>query len=351
MSTLKLSENRLRRPPDQNPYRLPEPLAVVWRKLGKPTLHGNGPWYCSVLVSPALSLAMTDHMCPRNANGTYSEVIVRDLAELMTRGRWLANTDPIIYTISGKQIQGNHRFMAIRRANCTISFNAILGVPDEAERELGRVFAWSRSDLIGEDKRTTAVAMIAAKRANGNLSVTLGRGYDIDIAVMAEIYREAMVELFSKIPSNKKKFTRAAIAFALVEGLIIDRSYNGHTQRTDAFISAMVGDFPDCRWGHLHNQYILNSVSGSVEAQIKDYHSTVCSLKRALVEYEYTVDTKGRHPDKESSSAEWGSLSAGINLQAHLDNYITERVAAIKQTEPLFGADSTLFKKLMSRLV
>jgi hypothetical protein len=329
-----------------NPYNLPAQLFEVWHLMGRPQMWGDGtlPWYGRVIINEQRVTALERFMRARNPNGRFSKTIIDDLAEIMLRGAWVPDSDPITWLVSSVQAQGNHRFLAVKKAKVSISFNFQLGVANEAEHELGRVFPWKRCDLIQETGRTVAVAMLACKSFLGSLKATLGRGYDSDIKLVSEMYRDNLNYTFALIPDNVKRFSRTAISLAVLEGAIIDQQMNGSTETTERFVKSMRGELgAACPWGNLFNKFVIDHETGSTSSQKMEYHSAVLALKRALLKIPFKKDSMNKNPDKSSDTAEWGNLSGGAMLQTNLDEVIATRVEMIRETNPKFGAGTKVF--------
>jgi hypothetical protein len=338
---------------NSNPYNLTRNLLEVWTALGRPALFGDGslPWCGRAVINEERVAALEPFMQARGQNGKFSKVIIDDLAELMTRGRWIPNSDPLTWLRSGMLAQGNHRLKAVKKAKVALSFSFQLGVANEAEHELGRVFPWKRSDLLQENRRTVAVALLACKNFFGNLKETLGRGYDSDIKLIAEIFRDHMEYTFSLVPENVKRFSRTAITLALMEGAIIDQRVNGSTEVTENFVKGMCAQ-PNapCAWGSLFNKFVIDHRAGSVGSQSLEYHSAVLALKRAILGVPYKMSARNKHPDKSSESAEWGNLSAGEILQPELDFVIAERIEQLREANPTFGEGTKVFPAIVRRI-
>lgn len=321
--------------------------------MGQPQMWGDGtlPWYGRVVINEEKVTALEPFMRARNPNGRFSKTIIDDLAEIMLRGGWVPNSDPITWLASGIQAQGNHRFKAVKKAKMSISFNFQLGVDNKAENELGRVFAWKRCDLLQETGRTVAVAMLACKSFFSSLKATLGRGYDSDIKLVAELYRDNMNYTFALIPDNVKRFSRTAITLAVMEAAIIDQEMHGSTEITERFVKSMRGELgSSCPWGNLFNKFVIDHETGSTSAQKLEYHSAVLSLKRALLNVPFHKDSKSKNPDKSSDTAEWGNLSVGEGMQTYLDEVIARRVEMIRETNPKFGAGTKVFPIIVRRI-
>lgn len=336
-----------------NPYQLTRNLFEVWTALGKPALFGDGslPWCGRAVINEERVNALESSMQARGPNGKFSKVIIDDLAELMARGRWIPNSDPLTWLRSGTLAQGNHRLKALKKAKVAISFSFQLGVANEAEHELGRVFPWKRSDLIQESRRTVAVSLLACKNFFGNLKETLGRGYDSDIKLVAQIFRHHMDYTFSLVPENVKRFSRTAITLALMEGSIIDQSLNGSTEATENFVRGMLAQAnAPCEWGSLFNKFVIDHRAGSVGSQSLEYHSAVLALKRAILGVPFKMDARNKHPDKSSESAEWGNLSAGQMLQSELDFVLAERINELRMVNPDFGEGTKVFHSIVKRI-
>lgn len=113
-------------------------------------------------ITPQMAQEFLNHNASFNRTPTKNKV--KEYADLMESGKWNENIsrvhDPIVISTNGELINGQHRCMAIVRANVTIGSMVVFGVPADTYQYFDGGVARKAGDFI-EGKNKNAIAALA----------------------------------------------------------------------------------------------------------------------------------------------------------------------------------------------
>lgn len=129
----------------------------------------------NILVTPSIA---EDYLSKNTQNRSVSVHRVLAYADDMANGRWKFNPLPIVFSISGKLIDGQHRLLAIIKAGVPVESVVMFGAPDES------------MDIIdsGKPRSASDVLKIDGVADSNNVCATAKRiiGYDNGLAAILQ---------------------------------------------------------------------------------------------------------------------------------------------------------------------
>jgi hypothetical protein len=87
----------------------------------------DGLQACLETITPAYARMVLEREDP---NRRIQLIWVNSYARDMSEGRWLSNGQPVIFSDTGKLLDGKHRFLACVKANVSFTTMVVRGVPD-----------------------------------------------------------------------------------------------------------------------------------------------------------------------------------------------------------------------------
>ena len=114
-----------------------------------------------VTVTPA----MAEEWVKQNTkNRKVSFKYVRFLADQIRRGQWIPNGQTVVFGVSGRLLDGQHRLLAIAEAGVPVQLLVVRGVPDEAFNTVDTGRVRTVSDALGISGEVNATTLAAAAR-------------------------------------------------------------------------------------------------------------------------------------------------------------------------------------------
>lgn len=214
-------------------------------------------------------------------NNTYnrplSDVYVNALADQMKRGQWRMNGEPVIFSGSGRLLDGQHRLAAIVRSGVSVEMAVTRGVDEDTfatidtgkGRTAGDVFA-----IAGIRNYVVIAAGLAkfAMMAKGyNNFLDGSSNYKIRKItrqdLLDEYYRTP--ELYQDISRSVDRFYKAgrlmksSEIFAVMAYLIKVKHHSRHS--VEAFFTALcVGSYSDCKTINIYRNMLIRDMSSQV---------------------------------------------------------------------------------------
>ena len=211
-------------------------------------------------------------------NRPLSKVYVNALADQMKRGQWRMNGEPVIFSGSGRLLDGQHRLAAIAKSGVSVEMAVTRGVDEDAfatidtgkGRTAGDVFA------IAGIRNYVVIAAGLAKLAmmvkgqnnlfDGSSNYKVG-GKITRQDLLDEYYRTP--ELYQDISRSVDKFykagriMKASAIFAVMAYLIKVKHHSQH--EVEAFSTALcIGTYSDCGVINNYRNMLIRDMSSQV---------------------------------------------------------------------------------------
>ena len=116
-----------------------------------------------ILLTPELAKKyMKQNYClNRNIRATEVNELCRDIREGNWNPKLSEVQDPIMFSLDGKMINGQHRCLAVITANKPVRITVAKDVPEDLYPLLDRGTKRNLADAIGKEKNSTSIAAIA----------------------------------------------------------------------------------------------------------------------------------------------------------------------------------------------
>lgn len=252
----------------------------------------TGKEYEIVTVTPEIA---SDWIRLNKSNRPIRQNFIAKYADIMMEGNWLADSiDPITFDKEGNLINGQHRLLAIQRANKSIRMSVRRNVPAEMAHviDIGAVRSIRDSLSISQGKTVTPAASQMLTRFIAGRFLTQLRDIPYTRQEQTKIfdkYKKEFEEVISLFNLKKSGVSQAGVRAATVRAWIaIPDSRNRIIEFINVLMTGRHGDQNEDSSALLLRELLLTSkgkysATESFDTYSKTEYALINFLKRKLV--------------------------------------------------------------------